>query len=100
MPAVNQTTMRRSLLLALALAGLAPSNAVAAPFGELPFRQLAQSATCLRATGAPGELVRRTDSAIELTRVGQARALVLSAAHSVGCPRAASRPNGAAVIAF
>ena len=47
--------------LALALVALVfPASAAAAPFGELPFRPVAGSATCLRATGVPGELVRWT----------------------------------------
>jgi hypothetical protein len=49
--------MRRALIAAAVLLAL-PVTASAAPFGELPFRPVGGAATCLRATGAPGELVR------------------------------------------
>ncbi len=57
--------MRRALLVA-ALVLAAPASASAAPFGELPFRPVSGSATCLRATGAPGELVRWVASGAEV----------------------------------
>ena len=60
---------RRSLLLA------SPASAAAAPFGELPFRPVTGSATCLRATGAPGELMRWIRGGVEVCRrAGRARA--------------------------
>jgi hypothetical protein len=49
--------MRRALIAAALLLAL-PGSASAAPFGELPFRPVSGAATCLQATGAPGELVR------------------------------------------
>ena len=61
--------MRRlSLLIAAAVALLAPGGAAAAPFGELPSGRSRGAATCLRATGAPGELVRQTKASVVLLR--------------------------------
>ena len=47
-------------------------SASAAPFGELPFRPVSGAATCLRATGAPGELVRAPATGAEVLRAGPA----------------------------
>ena len=62
--------MLRTLLPALGLLVLVPAAASAAPFGELPFRPVSGTATCLRATGAPGELVRSTRNGAELLQAG------------------------------
>src|SRR3954468_22463859 len=48
--------LRRPLFAAL-LVLAAPATAAAAPFGELPFQPVKGGVSCLRATGAPGELV-------------------------------------------
>ena len=90
--------MRRALLLALVL----PASASAAPFGELPLRPVSGSATCLRATGAPGELVRWTRDGVEVLAVGPAGPVpvaTIGLGRLRGCPAAASDPGGAAVIA-
>ena len=44
--------------LALLILAAAPASAAAAPFGELPPLVVRSPARCLRATGAPGEVVR------------------------------------------
>ena len=54
------------LLGALVLVLLAAAPARADTFGELPFQPVAGVATCLRATGAPGEIARWTEDGIEL----------------------------------
>lgn len=70
---------RLPLLVAIGFLIVAGS-ASAAPFGELPFTPVTGSVSGLRATGAPGELVRSTDGArqpdekvvmLRLRRVGQ-----------------------------
>ena len=48
----------RALAAAVAVTLALPAGAAADPFGELPFQPVAGIATCLRATGAPGELAR------------------------------------------
>src|SRR4051812_37958212 len=96
--------MLRFLLCALGLAALAPSAASAAPFGELPFRAVTGTATCLRATGAPGELVRRVARGAEFlqaTPAGVAATGTLAGqSGESGCPQVAARPSGAGVYAF
>ena len=98
MPAVRS-------LLALALLLAAPASASAAPFGELPFRSRSGSATCLRATGAPGELVRATEHAEPRSCSAGPdglRRLVANCRPNalVDCPQAMARPSGAGVVAF
>jgi len=61
----------RVAVLTLALAGLAPAAASAAPFGEPPFTPVSGEATCLRATGVPGELVRWTSTGARLEEADQ-----------------------------
>jgi hypothetical protein len=56
------------VLGAVVLALLAAAPARADTFGELPFRQVAGVATCVRATGTPGELARWRKDGIELLR--------------------------------
>ena len=95
--------MLRFVLVLAGLALFAPAAAAAAPFGELPFRPVSGAATCLRATGAPGELVRPTKSAVQVLRAGPAGlepVAGLPAEDIRGCPRAAARPGGAGVVAY
>ena len=87
-----------ALILALALAAPAQAD----PFGELPFRAVPGVATCLQATGVPGELVRWTDTGIELLRADAGGLTPVGSVRlgdSVGCPEVAGQPNGAAVVA-
>jgi hypothetical protein len=46
------------------IAGVLLASALGAPaaFGEVPFRPAGGVATCLRATGYPGEVVRSTNT--------------------------------------
>jgi hypothetical protein len=93
----------RIVTLALALAVLAPATANAAPVGELPFAATGAAATCLRATGAPGELVRSSRTGARFLQAGPAgiaeSGFVETGTPQAECPQVASRPNGAAVIA-
>jgi hypothetical protein len=95
MPAVRS-------LLAFALLLAAPASASAAPFGELPFRPVESGATCLRATGVPGELVRWTRGGVELL-AARSDGLTTIGTLAVGtpsqCPAVAGHANGAAVLA-
>ena len=94
--------MFRTLLVLTAFTLVAPAPAAAAPFGELPFRTTSGTATCLRATGMPGELVRSTTSAIEVLTAGAA-GIAPTANFGVkakDCPRAAARANGMGLIAY
>ena len=92
----------RTLLIALAAALLVPPAASAAPFAELPFQSIPGGTTCLRPTGAPGELVAWAPGGARFMRAG---AFGLSAATTVDlgdprtCPAAAAQPSGAAVVA-
>jgi hypothetical protein len=96
--------MLRLVLPALGLSLLVPATASAAPFGELPFQAVNGSATCLRATGTPGELVRSTRNGAEILQAGAAGLMPVANLPFVGetssCPRAAARPGGAGVVAF
>src|SRR3954467_2888585 len=97
--------MLRSLLPVLGLLALIPSAASAAPFGELPFRAVSGSATCLRATGAPGELVRSTATGAQLLQAGPAgltpvAQLPTTTDDSGDCPGVVARPGGAAILSF
>jgi hypothetical protein len=58
--------MLRTLLAGAGLLLLGPAVASAAPFGELPFQPVAGSATCLRATGTAGELVRQSERTVRI----------------------------------
>jgi hypothetical protein len=93
----------RVAALTLALAVLAPASASAAPFAEVPFAATAATATCLRATGAPGELVRSSRTGARFLQAGAGgiaeSGFVETGAPQGECPPVASRPNGAAVIA-
>lgn len=94
--------LRYARFAAAVIFGL-PATAHAAPFGELPFAATGAVATCLRATGAPGELVRSSRTGARFLRVGSAgladSGFVATGAPQGECPQVASRPNGAAVIA-
>src|SRR3954447_7318949 len=94
----------RALVLVLLLGAALPATASAAPFGELPFRPVAGSAKCLDTTGAPGELVRDTDSGSELLRATATGLTSLGTAAPAGeggflCAHAATAASGAGVIA-
>ncbi len=94
---------RLSLLAGLALLLSVPASAAAAPFGELPPAATGGVATCLRATGAPGELVRSSPNGARFLQVGAAgiadTGLVVTGAPRGECAQVAARPGGAAVIA-
>jgi len=94
----------RVAVLTLALAGLAPAAASAAPFGEPPFTPVSGEATCLRATGVPGELVRWTSTGARLEEANaagfSAGAEVRAGGAPASCPAVASQANGAGVLAF
>ncbi|MDA0161423.1 hypothetical protein OM076_14190 [Solirubrobacter ginsenosidimutans] len=96
--------MRRAVLTAAVLLAVLPEAAAAAPFGELPFRPAGGTATCLRATGYPGEVVRSTDTGAEFLQATAAGlvpvAAVTSASHRYACPIAVARPNGAGAVVF
>ncbi len=96
--------MLRSLLPALGLLALVPAAASAAPFGEPPLKAVSGAATCLRATGAPGELVRSTRNGAEILQAGAAGLTPVAnlplAGETGSCPRAAARPGGAGIVAF
>jgi hypothetical protein len=84
--------MLRSLLRALGLLALVPATVSAAPFGELPFRPVSGAATCLRATGAPGELVRWVASGAELLQArpdGLVPVTTVALGELRGCPAVA-----------
>jgi hypothetical protein len=93
------------LRLPAAVAGLAllvPAPATAAPFGERPFRTVVGSADCLRATGAPGELMWSTDAAVRFLRAGESGLVhsgSLRADPVEGCPRVAVA-GGVGVLAY
>ncbi len=101
-PFCNGDVSRVRLLVALVLLFAAPVSASAAPFGELPFRPVEGSATCLQATGVPGELVRWTRDGVEFLHAradGLAAAGTLAIGSTNRCPAVASHAGGAAVVA-
>ncbi len=92
----------RPLLIALAAVALAPACASAAPFGELPFQTIPGGATCLRATGAPAELVAWAPDGARFLRAtpsGLAPASSARLGAPQSCPAATVKPNGAGVVA-
>jgi hypothetical protein len=95
--------MKRALLTVALLLAVAPT-AEAAPFGEPPFRAAGGTATCLRATGYPGELVRSTATGAQFLQAGAGGLVpvadVTGGARTSSCPQAAARPNGVGVVAF
>jgi hypothetical protein len=81
---------------------LLPAPASAAGFGALPVLPVHPAGRCLRATGAPGELVRwRADGAelIQATPSGFGAATGVPLGDMLDCPSAATRASGAGVIA-
>jgi hypothetical protein len=92
----------RALVIALAAVLLAPASASAGRFEELPFETLAGGATCVRPTGAPGELVAWAPGGARFIRAG-ASGLSAETTVSLGdshtCPAAAAQPDGAGVLA-
>ncbi len=95
--------MLRALTVLSGLALLAPASALAAPFGEPSFLPVSGAATCLRATGAPGELVRATSKGAEFLQVDPpgvrpVAALALER-YTDACPAAAARAGGAGIVA-
>jgi hypothetical protein len=95
--------MRRFALFVSAVTLLVPATASAAPFGEVPSAPVSGSATCLRATGAPGELMRSSPTGarfLTATAAGIADAGVVSIGNAEAeCPQVAARPDGAGVVA-
>jgi hypothetical protein len=92
----------RPLLLALATALLVPATASAAPFGELPFQTLSGGAACVRATGAPAELVAWAPDGARFLRAtpsGLAEPSTVKLGEPRACPAAAAQPNGAGIVA-
>ena len=66
----------------------------------LPLRPVEGVATCVRVTGAPGELSRWTRSGVELLRADTLAARGEVRLGGTGeCPQVASQPNGAAIAA-
>ena len=107
--------MRRSLLTAALLLGVLPAAASAAPlpraerssplrWGEVGFRPAGGTATCLRATGLPGELVRSTATGAQFLQASAGGLTPVADVASEGsmqaCPQAAARPNGIGIVAF
>ena len=95
--------MLRALMVLSGLALLTPASAIAAPFGEPSFLPVSGAATCLRATGAPGELVRATSKGAEFLQVDPpgvrpVAALALER-YTDACPTAAARTGGAGIVA-
>jgi hypothetical protein len=95
--------MLRLVPVFVALSLLAPATATATTFGEVAFLPVAGAATCLRATGAPGELVRTTSSGAELVQVDPSGprpvAALALARRDHTCAVAAARPGGAGIAA-
>jgi len=82
---------------------LVPATASAAPFGELPFRPVSGTATCLRATGTPGELVRQSEQTVQLVTAspaGLTAGATLAADGIRGCAETASWAGGGGLVAF
>jgi hypothetical protein len=90
------------LALALLILATAPAAAEAAPFGELPTLAVKNPARCLRATGAPGEVVRWAPQGAEFlqaTASGFGAPVHVPLGDRFGqCPLAAAQPSGAAVV--
>ena len=96
--------MLRVALSVASAAVLAPATATAAPFGEPPFTPVTGAATCLRATGVPGELMRWTSAGASFVHASAGgfspRSEVRAGGEVLGCPAVASQPDGAGVLAF
>jgi hypothetical protein len=90
------------LALALLILAAAPAAASAAPFGELAPLTVAHPARCLRATGAPGEVVRWAPGGadfLQATGSGFGAPVHVPLGDGFGdCPLATAQPSGAAVV--
>src|SRR5690242_9337327 len=90
--------------LAIALLTLAavPASASAAPFGAVPPVAVKHPARCLRATGAPGEVVRWAPGGadfLQATAPGFGAPVHVALGESFAdCPIAMAQPSGAAVV--
>lgn len=94
--------MRRALAIGAVVLLTAPASALAAPFGELPFRPVNGAATCLNATGSPGELVRWTPRGAELLQAsatGLAPVATIPLGSLGTCLDAETHPGGGGVVA-
>jgi hypothetical protein len=90
------------LALALLILTATPAAAHAAPFGELPALAVKTPARCLRATGAPGEVVRWAPDGAEFlqaTASGFGAPVHVPLGDRFGeCPLAMAQPSGAGVV--
>jgi hypothetical protein len=90
------------LALALLILAITPAAAHAAPFGELPPLTVEHPARCLRATGAPGEVVRWAPDGADFqqaTATGFSAPVHVTLGGRFGeCPRATAKPSGAGVV--
>src|SRR3954466_14914896 len=90
------------LSLALLVLAATPAAASAAPFGELLPLTVKSPARCLRATGAPGEVVRWAPGGADFlqeTASGFGAPVHVELGDSFGdCPRAVAQPGGAGVV--
>jgi hypothetical protein len=94
--------LMRRLALAGALLAFAPATASAASFAETPFHAIAAGASCLRATGAPGELAAWAPSGargLHATTSGLADAGTIPLGSVFACPQVVAQPNGAGIAA-
>src|SRR4051812_42492721 len=92
----------RALVIALAAALLAPATTSAAPLAELPFQTVPDGVSCVRATGAPGELVAWAPEGARFARATPAGLTATTTAALgalTGCPEGAAQANGAGVVA-
>jgi hypothetical protein len=92
--------LRLALVLVLVL--LLPAAASAAPFGELAPMTVKSPGSCLRATGAPGEVVRWAPGGadfLQATASGFGASVHIKLGDSFGeCPIAVAQPSGAGVV--
>jgi hypothetical protein len=90
------------LALALLILAATPAAAAAAPFGELAPLTVKSPARCLRATGAPGEVVRWAPGGadfLQATASGFGAPVHVALGDGFGdCPLAMAQPSGAAVV--
>src|SRR5262245_43629148 len=90
------------LALALLILAAIPATASAAPFGELPPLTVKSPARCLRATGAPGEVVRWAPGGadfLQATPSGFGAPVHVKLDGGFGeCPLAMARPSGAGIV--
>ena len=90
------------LALALLILAATPAAASAAPFGELSPLTVKSPARCLRATGAPGEVVRWAPGGadfVQATASGFSAPVHVTLGDRFGqCPLAMAQPSGAAIV--